>query len=164
MPEFAVTDADTIRTAMTAAIVSILPRFVARSAERFEPATDQEIPGGAKLRLFDVMLSPEEEVIGDQFAGGWYGGGIQLGCDAEIRVSYPVGTPDAQRFAGSDYQDIAGVLVDLHTTIPGMFAIGTDGPTPVLERAVLEGDSGRHVATFRCRVTFFASDEVSRAV
>ena len=163
MSEIVTTSADAVRDGIVAAIRSIVPRYPARKAERFVFAEDQEIPAGARFRLFDVQLGPESEEIGGQFgSGGWYGGGVEYGCDVEIRVSYPLATPLATRFAGADHQDLAGVLVDLHTTIPGMFAMSASGPGPVLEPVEVEGDSGRHVAVYRCRVTFFASDEVER--
>lgn len=164
MSEFATTDPDAIRDKLGDAIVSIVPSYAARRAERFVWARDQEIAGGSQFRLFDVQLGAEEEVIGaGQFgAGGWYGGGVQYGCEVEIRVSYPVGTPDAVRFAGADGRDLAAMLVELHSEVPGMFPISVDGPSPVLSRPEIEGDSGRHVAVFRSIVTFFASDEVER--
>jgi hypothetical protein len=160
MAEFATTDADTVREAITNAIRSIIPRYQARREMRFEWARDQEIAGG--FRKFDVQLSPEREMVDVPNSIGWHGGGVQYGSDVEIRVAYNVATPLANRFAGADHQDIAGILVELHHEIDGMFAISADGPAPVLEPAQLEGDSGRHVAVFRCLVTWFVSDTVTR--
>lgn len=161
MAEFATTDADTIREAIANAITSIVPRHSARRDERYVRIKDGEVPGGSALRSFDVDLGPEREVPAAQFAGAWHGGGVVYGSDVEIRVSYPLHTKLAARFAGADGQDIAALLVDLHTTVTGMFALSADGPGPVLEGPELEGDGGRHVAVFSCFVTFFVSDEVT---
>lgn len=163
MAEFATTDADTIREAIATAITSIVPRHAARRSDRFVRAKNQEISGGSQFRLFDVELEAEREQAGDQFAGAWHGGGIVYGAEATITVSYSAATHDVRRWAGSDGQDIAAVLVDLHTTIPGMFAISASGPGPVLDGPEISGPSGRHLAVFRVFVTFFVSDTVAVA-
>lgn len=163
MAEFDTTDPDTIREALGAAIVSIVPSYSARQDERFVWAKDQEIAAGSTFRLFDCRFGPEQEDTDNQFDGAWHGGGIVYACDVEIRISYPVSSPLAARFAGADGRDIAGVLAVLHTEIDGMFALSTDGkPGPVLDGPVIEDTSGRHVAVFATRVAFFVSDEVVR--
>jgi hypothetical protein len=117
---------------------------------------DQEISGGT-LRNFDVLLEAERDV-----PLGWFGGGIELTAPFEIRVSYPVSEPDLPRFMGADGQDIAGVLVRLHLTTPGMFPVSMREELPIFD-IVANGDQTHYVGSFFGTANFFASDQLARA-
>lgn len=149
----AVTDADTIRAELARQIGTIVPRYAPSRDSRWTWARDGEIVG--TLRTFDVVLAAEDEVI-----GGAYGGGLEYASETEIRVSYPVSEAELPRFVGSDGQDLAAILIRLHTSIPGMFPVSMRGELPVFER-VTEGDPGRYTAIFRTRIHFFVSDTVT---
>lgn len=149
------TDADTIRQALADAIASIVPRYEPRRDERWTYAKDQEIAGGGTLRTFDVIMGAEEEVI-----GGAYSGGLEYTSETEIRVSYPMSGADLPRFMGADGQDLAGILVRLHTSIPGMFPVGMRGDLPVFTRSS-SGEPGAYVGSFLTSINFFVSDEVT---
>lgn len=147
------TDADTIRATLAAQIESIIPRRESHRDHRWRWARDGEIVG--TLRTFDVIMAAEDEVI-----GGAYGGGLEYASETEIRVSYPVSEAEVHRFVGADGQDLAAILVRLHTSIDGMFPVGMRGDLPIFER-VIEGDPGRYIATFRTTINFFVSDTVT---
>jgi len=145
----ATTDADTIRAALAAQIQTIVPRFEPRRDDRWTWQQDAEIRGS--LRNFDVVLEAETEVISD----GAYGGGIEYTTVLQIVVSYPVPMALLPRFLGADGQDLAAILIRLHTTIPGMF------PVEVALELSSTGDPGAYVGTFTGRLNFFASDVVA---
>lgn len=145
----ATTDADTIRAELAAQIKTIVPRFEPRRDERWTWQQDAEIRG--QLRNFDVILEAETEVLSD----GGYGGGIEYSAVLQIVVSYPVPRALLPRFLGSDGQDLAAILIRLHTSIPGMF------PVEVALELSSAGEPGAYVGTFTGRINFFASDTVA---
>jgi hypothetical protein len=144
----ATTDPDTIRATLARKIETIVPRLEAERDRRWVWQQDQEIPAGT-LRNFDVVLEAQREV-----EGGWYGGGIEYTCVADIRVSYPVSEADLPRFVGADGEDLSSVLVRLHLAIPGMHPIEV-----VLEHST-EGEGGAYVGIFTTTIPYFASDVV----
>jgi hypothetical protein len=154
MSSFDTTDAESIREAMAAAICKILPRYLPQQDSHWVYAPDQEITG--TMRTFDILIGSEVDV-----PLGWYGGGVELTAEVEIRVSYPVSEPDVRRFAGSDGQDLAGTLVRLHLTTVGMLPIATRQPRPIFE-ILANGEPGRYVGSFFTSINWFASDTVAQ--
>lgn len=148
------TDAETVREALAAQLVRVIPRYAPQRAERWTWQRDQEICG--TIRNFDVVLEPEAEVI-----RGAYGDGLEYAADTAIVVSYPVSEPDLARYAGADGQDLAAVLIRLHTSVPGMQPVSMRGLLPVSER-ILDGSPGAYVVTFRASLHFMVSDLVAQ--
>jgi len=149
----ATTDANTIREEFARQVRTIVPRFAPRREERFQWQRDREIAG--PLRNFDAVFEAEVEV-----PGGFYGGGLEYASTVQINVSYPVSEADLPRFMGSDAQDIAAILIRLHTSIPGMFPIGVRGELPISEQS-FTGEPGAYVGTFTTRINFFVADTVT---
>jgi hypothetical protein len=146
------TDATTVRAALAAAIQSIVPRYLPRRDQRWRWLEDKEIAG--TLRSFDVVMGPEYEV-----PSGAYGGGLEYASETEIRVSYPVGENDVNRFVGADAQDLAAILIRLHTSIPGMLPVSMRGEQPI-STPVIAGESPAYVVTYTTELHFFVSDTV----
>ena len=146
------TTADAVRDALAAQIQTIVPRYAARQSERWTWTRDQEVAG--TLRNFDVLMDAEEEV-----PEGAYGGGLEYASETEIRVAYPVSGPDLPRFMGADAQDLAAILVRLHTSIPGMFPVSMRAELPILDKSST-GSNGAYVVSYRTSLHFFVVDTV----
>jgi hypothetical protein len=152
MSSFDTTDVETIRELMAAAIKTIVPRYLPQQGTRYTWTKDQEVAG--TLRNFDLLFDAERDS-----PKSWHGGGIALVSTCEIRISYPVGEADAPRFRGADYQDLAGLMVRLHTMIPGMFAQSMREDSPTFADDVI-GQTGAYVGSLFVDLHFFASDAV----
>lgn len=153
MPTITTTDPDTIRRKLLEKIKSIVPRRLHHRDVPWKPLPDGQISG--TLRNFDAILQPEEEV-----PEGFYGGGIEMVSEVEIRVSYPVSEAEMRRFVGYDGQDLASMMAEFHTEDPGVFPVDMRGELPIFEREIT-GGPGSYVVVFRGQIRFFASDEVT---
>lgn len=107
------------------------------------------------------MFRAQTEVGNGDGTQGAYGGGIQYASPVELIVSYPVSKWDIEIYMGTDAQDLSAVLVDLHTTVSGMFPQRWSQDRRVVP--TYTGSDGGYIGTHSFTVDFFAVDRVTLA-
>lgn len=158
MSVFATTTPEQIRETFCRLMETVIPRLEWYSGSRWTWQKDAEVMG--TLRNFDALFEVEEEV-GTPGGYGAYGGGITYRAPVNLVVSYPVESHELRRLMGADKQDLSAILVRLHESVTGMFAMAN-----TVDRRVTHsftGSEGAYVATYSFEVHFFASDQVQVA-
>jgi hypothetical protein len=159
MSTFPTTEPETIRAALAARLVAIRPSLAWKQDCRWTWTKDREVSG--TLRNFDLVFGPEQEVGNGDGRQGAYGGGIQYACEVSLVVSYPVERNKLPRFLGTDDRDLSAILVSLHETVTGMFAVIFTQDRRVVSTST--GSDGAYIGTHTFTIDFFAVDSVAVA-
>jgi hypothetical protein len=155
------TDPETIRDALAAILVTVIPTLEWGQSARWTRLKDREIAGA--LRSFDLVFEPETEVVVNPDTGqqGAYGAGIEYRCEVALVVSYPVDQHKIRRYIGADARDLGAVLVSLHETVDGVYPQAWNVDRRVV--STYTGSDGSYIGTHSFAIHFRAAFTVAVA-
>jgi hypothetical protein len=155
------TDPETIRDALAAILITVIPTLAWSQDARWTWLKDREVTG--TTRSFDLRFKPETEVVVNPETGqqGAYGAGLEYRCEVECVVSYQVDQYKIDRFIGSDAADLSAILVELHESVDGVYPQAWN----VDRRVVLSytGSDGAYVGKLSFALHFRKDFIVARA-
>jgi hypothetical protein len=155
------TDPETIRAALAAILITVIPTLEWGQDARFTWVKDREVAG--TLRNFDLRFRPETEVVVNPDTGqqGAYGAGIEYRCEVDMLVSYNVDQHKIERFIGSDCADLSAILVELHESVAGVYPQAWNVDRRVVPSYT--GSDGAYVGTLSFALHFRKAFIVARA-